>query len=80
MKGHLQQPPMLVTFKQAALIIGASEYQIRMLVRNKRLTAVNIGRRQMIPRDAIPIFIENNKVGATSWSSRPENRSSHNRT
>lgn len=56
----LADVPLLISFKQAAEILGASEGQVRQLVRAKRLTAVYVGKRLMIRSDAIPTFVEHN--------------------
>lgn len=53
---------MLVSFQEAAEILGASENKVRHLVRSRRLAAVQVGKRLMIPREAIPKFVEMNLV------------------
>jgi excisionase family DNA binding protein len=58
----VNQLPELVTPKQAAAFMGLSDFQIRNLIRDGRLAHVNIGRRVMIPRLAIPQFIAENTV------------------
>jgi excisionase family DNA binding protein len=53
----LSDLPMLVTPKQAASLLGPSESQVRGLIRDGRLAHVMVGKRVMIPRDAIQQFI-----------------------
>src|ERR1051325_2253271 len=57
MNQSLDDLPMLATLKQAAAVMGPSEAQVRALALSGRLAHVFIGRRLMIPRDAIQEFI-----------------------
>lgn len=54
--------PLLATPRQAAEIMGPSECQVRQLIRDGKLEHVAIGKRVMIPRDAIEQFIACNRV------------------
>lgn len=54
--------PMLATPKQAAAVMGPTEAQVRALVRDGRIAHVLVGKRVMIPRDAIERFILENTV------------------
>jgi excisionase family DNA binding protein len=58
----LTELPLLITPKQAAAVMGPSESQIRALIHSGRLAHVLVGRRIMIPRDAIERFIRDNTV------------------
>ncbi|WP_422389768.1 helix-turn-helix domain-containing protein [Bradyrhizobium septentrionale] len=50
--------PALLTIRQTAKILGASESQVRKLVRENRLAHVPIGSRSMVRRDRLNQFIE----------------------
>src|SRR5436305_767855 len=54
--------PMLATPKQASAVMGPTEAQVRALVRDGRIAHVLVGKRVMIPRDAIERFILENTV------------------
>src|SRR5256885_1693053 len=54
--------PMLATLKQAAEVMGPTEAQVRALVRAGRLAHIMVGKRVMIPRDAIEQFVSENRV------------------
>jgi excisionase family DNA binding protein len=58
----LSDLPMLATLKQAAEVMGPTEAQVRGLVRAGKLAHVMVGKRVMIPRDAIEQFIAANRV------------------
>lgn len=54
--------PLLATPKQAAEVMGPTEAQVRSLVRAGQIACVMIGKRVMIPRNAIEQFIADNMV------------------
>jgi|GEM_PF-3873484 len=54
--------PLLVTFREAANLLGTSESKVRSLVRRRQLAAVRVGKRLMIPRHAIPGFVTANII------------------
>ena len=54
--------PMLTTLTQAAEVMGPTKSQVRSLVRAGRIAHVMIGKRLMIPREAIEQFISNSMV------------------
>jgi hypothetical protein len=49
--------PMFATIKQVATATGLTPYQIKVLLRERRLLHVRIGARLMIPRDAVERFL-----------------------
>jgi hypothetical protein len=53
---------MLATPKQASAVMGPTEGQVRALMRKGLIAHVHVGRRLMIPRDAIERFIQENTV------------------
>jgi excisionase family DNA binding protein len=59
---QLADLPMLATPKQAAQVMGITESQARGLVRVKRIGHIVVGKRIMIPRNAIEPFIADNTV------------------
>jgi excisionase family DNA binding protein len=62
--GHL---PLLVTPQLAAEVLGVTESQLRLLLHEGRIARVRIGKRDLIPRDAIEGFIHSNTVQPKSW-------------
>ena len=54
--------PMLTTPKQAADVMCLTEMQVRGLIRCGRMAHVLVGKRLVIPRDAIDQFIHQNTV------------------
>lgn len=58
--------PLLATPKMAAKVMGLTESQVRFLLHAQRLAYVHVGRRCLIPRDAIQNFITENTVHP-SW-------------
>jgi excisionase family DNA binding protein len=58
----LSDLPMLATPKQAAEVMGLTDQQVRSLIRGGKIAHVLIGKRKMIPRDAIEKFIPQNTV------------------
>jgi excisionase family DNA binding protein len=54
--------PMLATPKLAAAVMGLTESQARGLVRAGRIGHIVVGKRVMIPRNAIEAFITDNMV------------------
>jgi excisionase family DNA binding protein len=58
----LDDLPLLATVKQAAAVMGPTERQVRDLARTGRLGYVMVGKRIMIPRDAIQQFVPENTV------------------
>jgi excisionase family DNA binding protein len=54
--------PMLASPKVAAEVMGLTEQQVRSLVRDKKIAYVHVGKRAMIPRNAIEEFIIRNTV------------------
>jgi excisionase family DNA binding protein len=53
---------MLATPKQAAAVMGLTESQVRALIREGRIAYVLIGKRSMVPRNAIDRFVQENMV------------------
>lgn len=54
--------PLLATPKQAAEVLGISDGALRGLVQTRRIAHLMVGKRPMIPRDAIQHFITDNLV------------------
>jgi len=71
---NLSEFPVLLSFKCAAEIMGTSEGKVRRLVRNRRMAAVQVGKRLMIPREAIPKFVEMNMVRPVVAEQKPSVR------
>ena len=71
----IESLPLLATPKMAAKVMGLTEHQVRDLLHERRLAYVRIGKRQMIPRDAIEAFISENTVQAT-WQDETQGRGS----
>ena len=59
---QLNDLPMLATPRQAAAVMGLTEAQVRGLVRGGRIGHIVVGKRVMVPRDAIERFIADNTV------------------
>jgi excisionase family DNA binding protein len=60
--------PLLATPQAAAAVMGVTESQIRLLLHEGRIARVRIGKRDLIPRDAIERFISSNTVDPSmSW-------------
>jgi excisionase family DNA binding protein len=59
---QLADLPLLATPKLAASVMGLTESQARGLVRGGRIGHILVGKRVMIPRDAIERFISDNTV------------------
>jgi excisionase family DNA binding protein len=59
---QLNDLPMLATPKQAATVMGLTDSQVRALIREGRIAYVLIGKRSMVPRDAIDRFVQENTV------------------
>ena len=52
----------------AAAVMGVTESQVRLLLHEGRIARVRIGKRDLIPRDAIERFVTSNTVEpSTSW-------------
>jgi excisionase family DNA binding protein len=62
----IENLPLLASPKMAAEVMGLTESQVRYLLHEGRLRYVRIGKRAMIPRDAIEAFIAENTVQPTS--------------
>lgn len=62
MAAPIDSLPLLASPKMAAEVMGLTEPQVRELLHEQRLAHVRIGKRRMIPRDAIESFISGNKV------------------
>jgi excisionase family DNA binding protein len=58
--------PLLATPKEAAAVMGPTESQVRGLIRTGRLAHTMVGKRVMIPRDAIEQFIVNNTTNTVT--------------
>ncbi len=54
------EAPLLITPKEAAQALGVTVAQLRTLVRGGRLAYLLVGRRPMIPREALQQFIHDN--------------------
>ena len=52
------QLPLLVTFRGAAKLMGVSERQLRSIASEGFIIAVPVGKRWMVPREAIGEFIK----------------------
>src|SRR5260370_24538443 len=61
-RATLDDLPLLATQKQAAAVMGLTERQVNGLLDDERLAYVWIGKRRMIPRNAIQEFITENTV------------------
>jgi hypothetical protein len=59
---QLSALPMLCTPKLAAEVMGLTAQQVRSLLRLKKIAHVPVGKRLMIPRNAIEDFIAQNTV------------------
>jgi excisionase family DNA binding protein len=75
MTAAIESLPLLATPKMAAAVMGLTEHQVRDLLHEQRLAYVRIGKRLMIPRDAIKTFISENTVQAT-WQDETQARGS----
>src|SRR5215831_7148935 len=75
MTAAIESLPLLATPKMAAAVMGLTEHQVRDLLHKQRLAYVRIGKRLMIPRDAIKTFISENTVQAT-WQDETQARGS----
>jgi excisionase family DNA binding protein len=53
----------LLNLQQAAEILGLAEVTVRKLVRNRKLTAVKIGRRLLFEPERLRRFIARNRTG-----------------
>jgi len=58
----IDDPPLLTTIKVTAEVMGLTDEQVRSLLRGRRIRYVLVGKRYMIPRDAIATFITENTV------------------
>jgi len=56
--------PLLVTPQEAARLLGLTAAQLRVLIREGRLAYLLIGRRPMVPREALQQFIRDNTRAA----------------
>ncbi|WP_354049038.1 helix-turn-helix domain-containing protein [Bradyrhizobium sp. LB12.1] len=54
--------PALLTTKQASKLLGVSDGSVRQLIKQRRIDHVRIGKRQMIRRDRLQNFIDDNTV------------------
>lgn len=54
--------PLLASPKHAAKLLGLTDAQIRTLMRERRIAYVCVGRRRMVPREALQQFILDNTV------------------
>src|SRR2546423_1479396 len=54
--------PMLATPQQASAVMGLTVSQVRGLIRDRRIAQVTVGKRKLIPREAIGSFIQENTV------------------
>jgi excisionase family DNA binding protein len=59
---QLSAIPMLCTPKLAAEVMGLTAQQVRSLLQRKKIAHVPVGKRLMIPRNAIEDFIAQNTV------------------
>jgi excisionase family DNA binding protein len=50
------EPVLLVTFDQAARMLGVSQSTVRRLIENEKLAVVHLGRAVRIPREAVEQF------------------------
>jgi len=57
--------PFLLTQQQAALCLNVSDRQIRRLIRTRKLPVKFIGRRCLIPTDAVERFARRTAVQST---------------
>jgi excisionase family DNA binding protein len=58
--------PLLTTPREAAQLLGLTRGQLRCLIREGRLAYLIIGRRPMIPREALQQFIRDNTKAPTT--------------
>jgi excisionase family DNA binding protein len=58
--------PLLATPQAAAAVLGVTESQIRLLLHEGRIARVRIGKRDLIPLDAVERFVTSNTV-EPSW-------------
>ena len=58
----IENLPLLTTIKVAGEVLGLTDDQVRGLLRERRIRYVLVGKRYMIPRDAIATFITENTV------------------
>jgi excisionase family DNA binding protein len=75
----LSDLPMLATSKQAAEVMGVTEPQLRNLIHEQRLAYVRVGKRRLIPRNAIEAFITENTV-QPSCQDETQGQGSHSST
>jgi excisionase family DNA binding protein len=62
MARRTEELPELATPAEARSVLNLSDYQMRALIRERRIAHVMIGSRAMIPRDAVTRFITENTV------------------
>src|SRR5436190_2078812 len=54
--------PDLATLKQVRSVLPLSDYQLRLLIRDRRIGYVQVGARALIPRESVRQFISENTV------------------
>jgi excisionase family DNA binding protein len=50
--------PILLTVTEACVVLRVSRWSLYQLIRSRKLATVQIGRRRLIPRDALQAMIE----------------------
>ena len=65
-----ERPQTLLDVNSAAKRLGVSRFTIRAWLRQRRLLYVKLGRRVLVPEDAINRFIEANTVRARAEDGR----------
>jgi excisionase family DNA binding protein len=50
--------PILLTITEACVVLRVSRWSLYQLIRSRKLATVQIGRRRLIPRDALQALIE----------------------
>jgi excisionase family DNA binding protein len=50
--------PILLTVTEACVVLRVSRWSLYQLIRSRKLTTVQIGRRRLIPRDSLQALIE----------------------
>ncbi|HJP68131.1 MAG TPA: helix-turn-helix domain-containing protein [Sphingomicrobium sp.] len=50
-------PPVLYTIKEACAVLRVSNWKLYQLIRSRQLATVRIGKRRLVPRDAVDALI-----------------------
>jgi excisionase family DNA binding protein len=62
----MSEPPLLLTVREAAAILGTGRDATYGLVRSGRIRSIPVGRKRLIPRSELERFIEREIGGETN--------------